>query len=102
MVAVALNTTVAPTGTSTVALMLPVPADVRQEPPPVAAHVQVTPVNAAAKSSTTTAPTASLGPLLVTVIVYVVVAPGTTVVTPLVLVIPRSVTRSEERRVGQE
>src|SRR5262245_39458930 len=48
-VAVAVNVTVAPTGTSTAALMSPLPAAVRHAAPPVAAHVQVMFVNAAAK-----------------------------------------------------
>src|SRR5262249_34758166 len=90
-VAVTVNVTVAATGTFTVALMLPVPDGVPQAPPPAPAHVQVALESAAGRVSITVAPIALLGPALVTVIVYVTVEPGTIVVTPLVLDIPRSV-----------
>src|SRR5947207_3357628 len=43
---------------------------------PVVADVQVTPVSAAGKASATVAPVTSLGPVLVTVIVYVTAVPG--------------------------
>src|SRR5262245_37462415 len=94
IVAVAVKVTVALTGALTEALMFPVPADAGHAPPPVAAHVHVTPVSTAAKLSATTAPMASLGPLLFTVITYVVVAPGIAVEAALVLVMPRSVARA--------
>src|SRR5262245_36342332 len=90
--AVRLNVTVPPTGTLTVELMLPLPAGALHVPPPAPMHVQVAPESAAASVSITVAPTALLGPALVTVIVYVTVEPGTTAVTPSVLAIPRSVT----------
>ena len=68
-VPVAVKTTLAPTGTVTAVLMLPLP-EAGHAPPPVAAHVHVTPVSVAGKASVTVAPLASLGPSgLVTVIV---------------------------------
>src|SRR5262249_25642165 len=91
-VAVRLNVTVPPTGTLTVELMLPLPAGALQTPPPAPTHVHVAPVSAAGSVSITVAPTALLGPALVTGIAYVIVEPGTTVVTPLVFEMPRSVT----------
>ena len=91
-VPVAVKTTVAPTGTVTDVLMAPLPA-AGQVPPPLPAQVHVTPVSAAGNGSVTVAPLASLGPSgLVTVIVYVVVSPATTPLTPLVFVMVRSVT----------
>src|SRR6478736_690236 len=60
-VPVAVKTTVAPTGTFTVVLMLPLP-DGEHAPPPVPAHVHVTPVSVVGKRSVTAAPIASLGP----------------------------------------
>ena len=57
-----------PTGTVTLSLMLPLPEGL-QTPPPVPTHVQVTPVSAAGNISVTVAPTASVGPAFVTVIV---------------------------------
>ena len=66
---VAVKTTLAPTGTVTGVLMLPLP-DVGHAPPPVPVHVHVTPVSVAGNMSMTTAPVASLGPSgLVTVMV---------------------------------
>jgi len=67
-VPVTVKVTVPPTGTVTLWVMGPLPAAV-QTPPPVPAHVQVTPVSAAGTASVTTAPTALVGPALVTVIV---------------------------------
>ena len=68
-VPVAVKTTVAPTGTVTDVLMLPLP-DAGHAPPPVPVHVHVTPVSVAGKASVTVAPLASLGPSgLVTVMV---------------------------------
>ena len=91
-VPVALKTTVAPTGTVTGVLMLPLP-DVGHAPPAMPVHVHVTPVSVVGKASVTVAPFASLGPaVLVTVIVYVVASPATTPFTPLVFVMWRSVT----------
>jgi hypothetical protein len=80
---------VAPTGTFTVSLMLPVP-DAVQLPPPAATQLHDALVIAAEKVSVTVAPIASLGPVFDTTIVYVVVVPGTAVVTPSVLVMARS------------
>ena len=68
-VPVAVKTTLAPTGTVTAVLMLPLPT-AGHAPPPVPAHVHVTPVSAAGNVSVTVAPIASLGPSgLVTVMV---------------------------------
>ena len=68
-VPVAVKTTLAPTGTVTDVLMLPLPA-ATQVPPPVPAQVHVTPVSVAGNVSVTVAPIASLGPSgLVTVMV---------------------------------
>src|SRR5450432_1150389 len=74
----------------TVSLMLPAPATVKPVAPPVAVAVQLSLWMAAGRASLTVAPMTSLGPLLLTTIVYVVVVPGTTVTTPSVLVIARS------------
>src|SRR6266540_4880137 len=71
--------------------MFPVPEAVH-ELPLVAVHVQVNPVvcSVAGSGSETTAPVTSLGPLLVTTIVYVNGWPGTYGFGLLVLVIDRS------------
>src|SRR5262245_19084653 len=76
-------------GRLTAALMLPAPLDAGHAAPPVAAHVQVTPVSTAGKLSTTTAPIASLGPPLNALIRYIVVAPGIATLPKLLLVMPR-------------
>ena len=69
-VPVAVKTTLAPTGTVTDVLMLPLPDAATQVPPPVPAQVHVTPVSVAGNVSVTVAPLASLGPSgLVTVMV---------------------------------
>ena len=60
-VPVAVKTTVAPTGTVTDVLMSPLPG-AGHAPPPVPAHVHVTPVSVVGKTSVTVAPIASLGP----------------------------------------
>src|SRR5262245_14649616 len=65
----AVKVAVAPRGRLMVSLMEPLPAGALQLPPSDAAHVHVTPVSAAGKTSVTVAPIASLGPLLVTTIV---------------------------------
>src|SRR6185295_7198944 len=67
--------------------MLPAPAAVHV-PPPAPAHVHVA-VSDAGSVSATVAPTAFEGPALLAMIVYVTEPPGTAVVTPSVLVIPR-------------
>ena len=67
IVPVAKNVSVPPLSTSTFVLILPVP-DAGQLEPLLAVHVQVIPVIFAGKLSTTFAPTAALGPALVTVI----------------------------------
>src|SRR5437660_12926406 len=69
--------------------MLPVP-DAVQLPPPAATQLHDALVMAAEKASVTVAPIASLGPVFDTTMVYVVVVPGTAVVTPSVLVMARS------------
>src|SRR6266496_379673 len=88
---------IAPFFIVTVELMLPLPlgaphAVVTVPPLPalLTAQVQAPNVNAAGAISVTVAPDTSLGPLLVTVIVYVVLPPGVTLATPSVLVIARS------------
>ena len=81
----------------TVVLMLPLPltalhAVVTLPPDPalVTAQVQLPIVMPAGAESTTVALVTSVGPLLVTMIVYVVEAPALTVPTPLLLTIARS------------
>jgi hypothetical protein len=91
-VADARNVTFAPAGMLTVVLMLPLPDATLHVAPPAPAQLHVAPVSTAGRLSITVAPIASLGPALLTVIVYVVVLPGTTVETPFVFVIPRFVT----------
>src|SRR5262245_37603682 len=68
--------------------MLPEP-DAVQVPPPAPTHVQVQ-VSEAGNVSATVAPVALLGPALLAVIVYVVLPPAVTVVTPSTLVMERS------------
>src|SRR4051794_37648346 len=68
--------------------MLPEP-DAVQVPPPAPAQVQVQ-VSEAGKVSATVVPGALLGPGLEAETVYVTEPPGVAVVTPSVLVIPRS------------
>ena len=69
-VPVAVKTTLAPTGTVTGVLMLPLPDAARRCRRPVPAQVHVTPVSVAGNVSVTVAPIASLGPSgLVTVMV---------------------------------
>src|SRR6266540_3540802 len=79
-----------PAGIVTVSLMLPVPLAVNPEAPPVCVAVKVTPVMRAGKLSVTTAPVTLLGPLLITVIVYVLLWPGTYLDRPSVMVTLRS------------
>src|SRR3954469_19077106 len=69
--------------------MLPLPEG-RQMPPPVLAQVQVQVSEAGKVSVTMAPPDASLGPALLTTIVSVNDPPAVTVVTPSVLVTPRS------------
>src|SRR5437773_284220 len=69
--------------------MSPVP-DAVQLPPPAATQLHDALLMAAEKVSVTFAPIASLGPVFDTTMVYVVVVPGTAVVTPSVLVMARS------------
>ena len=72
----------------------PVPLAAPQLPvPAVSAQVQLTPATlkiAGANVSATAAPVSLSGPLLVTLIVYVRLVPGTALVTPSVFVIARS------------
>src|SRR5437870_11878606 len=79
----------APTGKLTVSLMLPDPDAVFPVAPPVPLLLYEQ-VSDAGKVSATATPGALLGPTLLAVIVYVTEPPGTAVVTPSVLVIPRS------------
>src|SRR4051812_39035607 len=71
--------------------MLPEPVAVNPLAPPVCVAVYVAPVKIAGNVSPTVAPTATLGPKLVTTIVYVSLVPGIAVVLPSVLLISRSV-----------
>src|SRR5207253_1670807 len=119
MLATSVYVIVAPTGRSTVSLMLPLPLAVKPEAPPLPTAVKVSlptlagrmalavkpeapPLPTAVKvslptlagrMSLTVAPVTLLGPLLLTTIVYIVEVPGVTVATPSVLVIERSATR---------
>ena len=64
---------VLPAGMSTsVSSMLPLPLAVKPVAPPVAVAVYVAPVSVLGRVSTTEAPVTSLGPALVTTIVYVI------------------------------
>ena len=74
----------------TVVAIAPTPEAAAHDEPAVAVHVQVTPVNAAAKVSVTGASVAVLGPALVTAIIQVSGAPAVTVAALGVLVIARS------------
>lgn len=89
-VAFNLNVAVLPGRRSTVVLMLPLPLGAPQAPPVEAVQVQVTLVSLVGTMSLTVAPVTVLGPLLRTVIVYIVCVPATTVFVPSVLVIERS------------
>src|SRR5882672_827186 len=68
--------------------MLPEPL-AAQVPPPAPTQVQLAPVIATGSVSVTVAPVTALGPAFEATIVYVTDAPGTAVVCPSVLVIPR-------------
>src|SRR2546428_13244 len=68
--------------------MLPEPLAV-QVPPPAPAQVQLASGIVAGNVSVTIAPLTALGPAFEATIVYVMDAPGTAVVCPSVLVIPR-------------
>src|SRR5258705_161556 len=69
IVAFTVYVTLLPDGMLTVSLMLPEPAAVFPVAPPAATLVYVTPLSMPGKVSATDAPSASLGPVLVTVIV---------------------------------
>jgi hypothetical protein len=69
--------------------MLPEPL-AGQVDPAEALHVQLIPLKVAGNVSVTVAPVTLLGPLLVTVMVYVTDVPGAAVVCPSVLVTARS------------
>jgi hypothetical protein len=84
---------VPPTSKLAVVFKLPVPLAAPQLEPTLAAHVHVTFVKNAGNVSATVAPFAILGPLFVATIVYVIDVPGTTVVTPSVLLIAKSATK---------
>src|SRR2546425_594755 len=68
--------------------MLPGPLAV-QVPPPAPAQVQLAAVIVAGSVSVTVAPLTALGPAFEATMVYVMGGPGTAVVCPSVLVIPR-------------
>ncbi len=78
-----------PAGRFTLSLILPEPLAVHV-PPPAPTQVQVAAVIAGGKVSVNAAPVALLGPALLTVMVYVVLVPGTYAVTPSVFVTDRS------------
>src|SRR5262249_30637745 len=82
---------VAPTGRLTVVDRAPLPLrGPLTLPPPVAPrNVQVAAVTPGGSGSDSAAPVASLGPAFPTVIVYVVLVPGTAVVCPSSLVMTR-------------
>src|SRR2546422_4346659 len=88
-VAVAVKVAVPPASRLTLALRLPLPL-AGQLDPADAAHVHVTPLSCAGKTSLTVAPVTALGPALLATIVYVSVPPWSTAVTPSVFVITRS------------
>ncbi len=83
------NVAVPPTGRSIDVLMLPLP-DAGHTALPAAEHVHVAPVNAAGKVSVKLEAGAAEGPALDATIVYVAEVPGTSLVTPSVLVTERS------------
>jgi hypothetical protein len=92
MFAVTVYVAVPFTSRLTVLLMLPLPLAAAQLEPADATQVHGADVIAAGNVSVTGALVTGLGPLLVTVIVYVVVPPGTYVVVPSVFTIDRSAT----------
>ena len=84
------NVAVAPTGRLTADVeMLPDP-DAGHEPPPAPTHVHDTLDSVPGTTSDTDAPVTADGPAFDTTTVYVTDVPGTAVVWPSVLVIPRS------------
>src|SRR5579883_608512 len=89
---VKVKVTLALTGRSTVVDKEPVPllGPVTVPPLALAVDVQLAAVTPAGRGSDTLAPVTSLGPLLLTTMVYVVDLPGTTDVTSSVLVMDRS------------
>ena len=80
-------------------LILPLP-EAGQLLPAMAAQVQLTLVIAAGTVSVTVAPVTANGPLLVTTMVYVIDAPGATVVAPSVLLIAKSAVRFADVQDG--
>lgn len=89
-VAEIVNVAVAPTGRSTVVLMLPLPLLAAHDPPPAGTQVHVAPLSVAGIVSATVAAITADGPELPATIVYVTAVPGTSVADPSVLVIDRS------------
>src|SRR5436305_1920544 len=89
-VALTVYVIVLPAGIVTVSLMLPLPLALKPVAPPLAVAVQVCVASAAGNVSVMVAPVTLLGPLLVATIVYVVLPPALTEVTPSVLVTERS------------
>src|SRR5207237_6325957 len=90
MVQVTVYVTDPPAGRLTVSLMLPEPEPGPVDAPPPAPTTVQFAVRDAGKVSATVTPSASLGPALEAVIVYVTEPPGVAVVTPSVLVMLRS------------
>src|SRR5262245_37715726 len=91
-VPVAVKVTEPPAGRSTVVVMLPDPLVAAQLDPGAGLQVQVTLPGTRGKVSVTAAPVTSLGPALVTVMVYVSARPARTSSRPSVLVTERSAT----------
>src|SRR5262249_56450857 len=81
-----------PDGRSAVVATAPFPLAALQLPPGVAVHDQLAPVSGGGKVSLTGAPTTSLGPAFLTVMVYVSGAPGIASVWLSVLMMERSAT----------
>src|SRR6476620_162154 len=88
--ATTVKVTVPPAATVTVVLMFPLPEDESALEPAEATAVQLSEVTPAGRLSVTVWLTAGSCPLFDTVIVYVVLVPGTTEVTPSVFEIARS------------
>ena len=89
-VAVTLNVTVLAAGMSIISLIEPKPDAALHDAAPVAAQVQLAPINAAGNESITWMRSICDGPGLVTTIVYVVEVPATIVATPSDLTIDTS------------
>src|SRR5438045_3475819 len=89
MLALSTYVALAPEGSVTVVLMLPLPLAPPQLPPPAAVQVQVAPVSWAGSASTTVALVAVAGPALETTIVYWTAWPQAMPPVPSVMVADR-------------